>query len=157
MNSGAQNKPHSWVISHFSFLEVQLSFLIVRLMLFVALRGCSAAYLKSANLLQSLHGLDAFIFWLSAFLWDLCTFTITSVLFIVTLAVFQFDNWSSPAALGATHLLTIRARTPLARSHHKWILIFGIKSNWSSCTMHSNYFKDNSMSTHYTVHIILLV
>lgn len=52
------------------------------------------------NLMQSLHGLDAFIFWLLAFLWDLCICTITSALFIVTLAVFQFDNWSSSVALG---------------------------------------------------------
>lgn len=53
-----------------------------------------------AKLLQFVSGVNVFTFWVTSFLWDFITFVITSVLLVITMAVFQEDGWSSPAELG---------------------------------------------------------
>lgn len=57
------------------------------------------------KLLQLISGLDVFIFWVSAFLWDLIMFTMMIILFIVALAPVEMKGWSSPCELGCLFVI----------------------------------------------------
>lgn len=56
--------------------------------------------MNKTKLLQLLTGINLFTFWIASFLWDLFVLSITSLLIIMTLAIFDVGNWSSTAALG---------------------------------------------------------
>lgn len=55
-----------------------------------------------AKLLQFVSGVNVFTFWMTSFLWDYFTYFITTILLVITLALFQEDGWSTPAELGRT-------------------------------------------------------
>jgi ATP-binding cassette, subfamily A (ABC1), member 3 len=50
-------------------------------------------------------GINISIFWTVSFLWDFLTFTISAVLFIGVLAIFQEEGWSSVDELGRFFML----------------------------------------------------
>lgn len=53
-----------------------------------------------AKLLQYVSGANILTFWAVSFIWDYITFITISLLYILTLAIFQEDNWSSFEELG---------------------------------------------------------
>lgn len=61
--------------------------------------------MSKAKLLQFVSGVNVLTFWLASFIWDYLTYMVTTVLLIVTMAVFQEEGWSSPAELARTGLV----------------------------------------------------
>lgn len=58
-----------------------------------------------AKLLQFVSGVNVFTFWMTSFIWDYITYFITTILLVLTLALFQEDGWSTPTELGRTLLV----------------------------------------------------
>lgn len=53
-----------------------------------------------SKLLQFVSGVNVWIFWISQFLWDILTFTLTAVIVACTIACFQEDGFSTFGDLG---------------------------------------------------------
>ncbi|XP_037937487.1 ATP-binding cassette sub-family A member 3-like [Teleopsis dalmanni] len=58
-----------------------------------------------SKLLQFVGGVRVFTFWLTQFLWDISTFTITVIIIIVTLAIFQEEGLATFDELGRYFLM----------------------------------------------------
>ncbi|KAL1392905.1 hypothetical protein pipiens_012130 [Culex pipiens pipiens] len=54
---------------------------------------------SGAKLLQFVSGVNAFTFWTVSFLWDYLVFIVAMALYILTLAAFQEEGWSTPTEL----------------------------------------------------------
>ncbi|XP_055624100.1 phospholipid-transporting ATPase ABCA3-like isoform X2 [Toxorhynchites rutilus septentrionalis] len=54
---------------------------------------------SGAKLLQFVSGVNAITFWTVSFIWDYLVFLMAVLLYILTLAAFQEDGWSSPTEL----------------------------------------------------------
>lgn len=53
-----------------------------------------------SKLLQFVSGANVLLFWVSQFLWDIMTFTLTAIVVVCTLACFQEDGFSAFGDLG---------------------------------------------------------
>lgn len=61
---------------------------------------CVRERVSKAKHLQFVSGANVFIFWITAYVWDLITFIFTSIMLVVTLSIFQEDGFSSIQELG---------------------------------------------------------
>lgn len=50
---------------------------------------------SKAKLLQFVSGLNVSTFWITSFIWDYVTFVLTSILLLITLALFREEGWSN--------------------------------------------------------------
>jgi hypothetical protein len=55
---------------------------------------------SKAKLLQFVSGVNAAVYWTTAMIWDYSTFVVTCVLTVLTLFIFQEDEWSTFDELG---------------------------------------------------------
>uniref|UniRef100_A0A182NIG1 ABC transporter domain-containing protein n=1 Tax=Anopheles dirus TaxID=7168 RepID=A0A182NIG1_9DIPT len=60
-----------------------------------------------AKLLQFVSGVNVSLFWTISFLWDYLVFVISSLCYIITLAIIQQDGWSSFDQLGRVFLVLL--------------------------------------------------
>ncbi|XP_058124970.1 phospholipid-transporting ATPase ABCA3-like [Anopheles ziemanni] len=60
-----------------------------------------------AKLLQFVSGVNVALFWSISFLWDYLVFVVSSLFYIVTLAIIQQDGWSSFDQLGRAFLVLL--------------------------------------------------
>lgn len=60
-----------------------------------------------AKLLQFVSGVQVFIFWGIAYLWDLLILAISVIITIIALAILQIEGWSTASELGKIFILLI--------------------------------------------------
>ncbi|XP_039428807.1 phospholipid-transporting ATPase ABCA3-like [Culex pipiens pallens] len=60
-----------------------------------------------AKLLQFVSGTNAALYWTVAFGWDLLLFGVISLVYVITLAAFQEEGWSTFSELGRVYLLFV--------------------------------------------------
>lgn len=88
-----------------------------------------------SKLLQFVSGVNVWIFWISQFLWDILTFTLTAVIVACTIACFQEDGFSTFGDLGMFFLLWRSTIDSYRRSVHS----HRIKDNNTICSVFSVY------------------
>lgn len=93
-----------------SNLSFQLSFNISFAMAFVA-AFFAIPYIKErvtkAKLLQFVSGINAFMYWSTAFLWDILTFLLIALVMTTTIGVFQEDGYRTFEQLSLVYLLFV--------------------------------------------------
>lgn len=60
-----------------------------------------------SKLLQFVSGINIWTFWLTAYIWDIITFIVTTCFMVATLVAFQEDGWSSGSELGRVIVLSV--------------------------------------------------
>lgn len=82
-----------------------------------------------AKLLQFVSGISIWTFWLTAFVWDLVTFIITTCFMAATLLVFQEEGWSTGPEIGRVLLLSFCFVWAILPFVYLFSLLFDIPSS----------------------------
>ncbi|XP_058835896.1 phospholipid-transporting ATPase ABCA3-like isoform X2 [Topomyia yanbarensis] len=83
---------------------------------------------SGAKLLQLVSGVHVVIFWSISFLWDYFVFIVAMVLYIITLAAFQEEGWSSPTELSRVVIVMLCFGSAVIPFTYLWSLFFQVPS-----------------------------
>ncbi|XP_053689795.1 phospholipid-transporting ATPase ABCA3-like [Sabethes cyaneus] len=83
---------------------------------------------SGAKLLQFVSGVQAATFWIVSFLWDYLVFIVAMMLYIVTLAAFQEEGWSSAAELWRVILVMLCFACAVIPFTYVWSYFFQVPS-----------------------------
>ncbi|XP_062556230.1 phospholipid-transporting ATPase ABCA3-like [Armigeres subalbatus] len=83
---------------------------------------------SGAKLLQFVSGVNAVTFWTVSFLWDYLVFIVAMMLYILTLAAFQEEGWSTPAELSRVVLVMLCFGIAVIPFTYLWSYFFQVPS-----------------------------
>ncbi|XP_055533385.1 phospholipid-transporting ATPase ABCA3-like isoform X2 [Wyeomyia smithii] len=83
---------------------------------------------SGAKLLQFVSGVHAATFWIVSFLWDYLVFIVAMVLYILTLAAFQEEGWSSAAELSRVVIVMLCFACAVIPFTYVWSYFFQVPS-----------------------------
>nr|XP_029724371.1 ATP-binding cassette sub-family A member 3-like isoform X2 [Aedes albopictus] len=83
---------------------------------------------SGAKLLQFVSGVNAITFWTVSFLWDYLVFIVAMLLYILTLAAFQEEGWSTPTELSRVVLVMLCFGVAVIPFTYLWSYFFQVPS-----------------------------
>lgn len=83
---------------------------------------------SGAKLLQFVSGVNAVTFWTVSFLWDYLVFIVAMILYILTLAAFQEEGWSTPAELSRVVIVMLCFGIAVIPFTYLWSYFFQVPS-----------------------------
>ncbi|XP_065074349.1 phospholipid-transporting ATPase ABCA3-like [Ochlerotatus camptorhynchus] len=83
---------------------------------------------SGAKLLQFVSGVNAITFWTVSFLWDYLVFILAMILYILTLAAFQEEGWSTPAELSRVVVVMLCFGIAVIPFTYLWSYFFQVPS-----------------------------